>query len=143
MEYGTTSRMANSAVAAVQFGVDPKDAVEKISKLQQRLSTLEQAIQEHRQDFGKRVTRKVPVEWVGVATEVRIMGDFDGWTRGQDLSAEDVTTDTVYSRFEGSLMLRPGSYRVKLLVDGEWRLASDWPSEDDGKGNEVNVLTVT
>ena len=135
--------MANSAVAAVQFGVDPQDAVEKIGKLQQRLSTLEQAIQDHRQEFGKRVTRKVPVEWVGVASEVRIMGDFDGWTRGQDLSAEDVTSDTVYSRFEATLVLRPGSYRVKFLVDGEWRLAQGWPSEDDGKGNEVNVLTVT
>lgn len=27
-------------------------------------------------------------------------------------------------------------------VDGEWRLASDWPSELDEAGNEVNVLTV-
>lgn len=142
MEYGTTSRMANSAVAAVQFGVDPKDAVEKIVKLQQRLTTLEEAVQDLRQEFGKKVVRKVPVEWVGVASEVRIMGDFDGWTRGEDLSAEDVTSDTVYQRFEGSLQLRPGEYRVKLLVDGEWRLASGWPTGDDGKGNEVNVLTV-
>lgn len=39
-------------------------------------------------------------------------------------------------------MLRPGSYRVKFLVDGEWRLAADWPTEDDADGNTVNVLTV-
>jgi hypothetical protein len=45
-------------------------------------------------------------------------------------------------RFEGTLMLRPGSYRVKFLVDGEWRLAADWPTEDDGRGNTVCVLTV-
>lgn len=53
---------------------------------------------EQRQEFGLRVVRKVPVEWVGVASEVRIMGDFDGWTRGHELSAEDVTSDSVFSR---------------------------------------------
>lgn len=57
-----------------------------------------QAVLEQREEFGKRVVRKVPVEWIGVASEVKIMGDFDDWTRGHDLSAEDVTTDSVYSR---------------------------------------------
>jgi hypothetical protein len=42
MEFGTTSRLAQSTAAAVQFGVDPQDALDKISKLQERLSTLEQ-----------------------------------------------------------------------------------------------------
>ncbi|WIA09028.1 hypothetical protein OEZ85_008442 [Tetradesmus obliquus] len=142
MEFGTTSRLAQSTAAAVQFGVDPQDALDKISKLQERLSTLEQAVLEQRQEFGQRVVRQVPVEWIGVASEVKVMGDFDDWTRGHELSAEDVTSDSVYSRFEGTLMLRPGSYRVKFLVDGEWRLAADWPTEDDGRGNTVCVLTV-
>lgn len=39
-------------------------------------------------------------------------------------------------------MLRPGSYRVKFLVDNEWRQAGDWPTEVDAEGNTVNVLTV-
>ncbi|KAF8072893.1 hypothetical protein HT031_000553 [Scenedesmus sp. PABB004] len=142
MEFGTTSRLAASTAAAVQFGVDPQDALDKISKLQERLSTLEQAVLEQRQEFGLRVARQVPVEWIGVASEVRVMGDFDDWTRGHELSAEDVTSDSVYSRFEGTLTLRPGSYRVKFLVDNEWRLAADWPTEDDEEGNTVNVLTV-
>lgn len=42
MEFGTTSRLATSTAAAVQFGVDPQDAIDKIAKLQDRLSTLEQ-----------------------------------------------------------------------------------------------------
>jgi hypothetical protein len=42
MEFGTTSRLAQGTAAAVQFGVDPQDALDKISKLQERLSTLEQ-----------------------------------------------------------------------------------------------------
>jgi hypothetical protein len=44
------------------------------------------------------------------------MGDWDGWTRGQELSAEDHTSDSVYARFEGAVTLRPGRYRVKLMV---------------------------
>ncbi len=88
------------------------------------------------------MVRRVPIEWVGCATEVLLMGEFDGWTRGQELSAEDVTSDAVFSRFEGAVLLRPGRYRVKLMVDGEWRLAAGWPTEMDDAGNEVNVLTV-
>lgn len=143
MEFGTTSRLAQGTAAAVQFGVDPQDALDKIGKLQERLSTLEQAVLEQRAEFGKRVVRKVPVEWIGVASEVKVMGDFDDWTRGHELSAEDVATDSVYSRFEGTLLLRPGKYRVKFLVDNQWRLAADWPTERDEEGNEVCLLTVT
>lgn len=98
---------------------------------------------EQREEFGKRVVRKVPVEWIGVASEVKIMGDFDDWTRGEDLSAEDVASDSVYSRFEGVLTLRPGTYKVKFLVDQEWRLAADWPTGKDQHGNDVCLLTVT
>ena len=47
------------------------------------------------------------------------------------------------TRFEGTLLLRPGKYRVKFLVDNEWRLAADWPMEKDAEGNEVCLLTVT
>jgi hypothetical protein len=44
------------------------------------------------------------------------MGDWDGWTRGQELSAEDHTSDSVYARFEGAVTLRPWRYQVKLMV---------------------------
>ncbi len=70
------------------------------------------------------------------------MGTFDGWTRGCDLSAEDVTTDSVFSCFTTELLLLPGTYRIKLLVDGEWRLGSCWPTDNDEEGNTVNVLVV-
>lgn len=38
---------------------------------------------------------RVPVAWVGVASEVRLMGDFDGWMRGFELSAANVDSDGV------------------------------------------------
>ena len=33
------------------------------------------------------------------------MGDFDGWTRGLDLSAEDLGSDGVFTRFTARLLL--------------------------------------
>jgi hypothetical protein len=82
------------------------------------LPTPKQAVQKERAAFSQRVVRHTPVEWVGCANEVVLMGDFDGWTKGQELSAEDVTSDSVFTRFEGRVTLRPGRYRVKLLVGG-------------------------
>jgi hypothetical protein len=65
-----------------------------------------QGVKELRTAFRKKVVQKVPVEWVGVATEVRVVGDFDGWTRGVDLSQaqEDVMSDSVSNQ--------PGVWRV-------------------------------
>lgn len=34
---------------------------------------------------------EVPVSWVGIAEEVKMMGSFDNWSRGIDLSPEDYT----------------------------------------------------
>jgi hypothetical protein len=41
MEFGTTRRIAQSAAAAVQFGVDPEDALTKVDKLMRRLANME------------------------------------------------------------------------------------------------------
>ena len=50
---------------------------------------------------------QVPVTWVGTASEVKLVGDFDSWTRGVDLSAPDVDSDSVLRTFEGTLLLLP------------------------------------
>lgn len=42
MEFGATSRLAEAAAAAVRFGVDKEEAVEKLLKMCDRLSQLEQ-----------------------------------------------------------------------------------------------------
>ncbi len=41
MEFGTTGRLADAAVAAVKFGVDKEDAIVKILRLKDRLEALE------------------------------------------------------------------------------------------------------
>lgn len=53
-----------------------------------------------------RIPREVRVAWYGVASEVRLMGDFDGWTRGVDLSADNIS-DSVFTHFEATLLLLP------------------------------------
>ena len=52
--------------------------------------------------------REVPVAWYGMASEVRLMGGFDGWSRGYDLSAEDVGGN-IFTRFEAMVPLLPVS----------------------------------
>lgn len=142
MEFGTTSRLAEAAAAAMRFGVDKEEAVEKLLKLHERLRTMERAVQRERLDYGKKVVTRVPISWVGVAQEVKLMGDFDGWTRGYELSAANIDTDSVYRSFEGHVPLLPGEYRVKLLVDGQWKPADAWPTETDSVGETNNVLRV-
>jgi len=142
MEFGTTGRLAESAVAAVKFGVDKEDAIVKVTKLRERLSALEVAMSKERDKFGKRVPRQVPVTWVGAASTVKLVGDFDQWSRGVELSASDNDSDSVLRTFEATVSLLPGVYRVKFMVDGEWRLAPDWPTENNEVGETNNVLTV-
>lgn len=68
------------------------------------------------------------------------MGSFDNWTEGVLLSSE-FSGDHIFSRFEADVRLVPGVYRVKFLVDGKWRLAPEWPTEDlDGDTNNILVL---
>ena len=49
--------------------------------------------------------REVPLTWTGMAEDVRVMGSFDGWTEGAQLSPEELGTPM---RFGGVLKLRPG-----------------------------------
>ena len=41
----------------------------------------------------------------GASAQVKLMGDFDGWSRGIDLSAEETTGDSVFTRFTATLLL--------------------------------------
>lgn len=82
--------------------------------------------------------KEVPLVWFGMAEDVKVMGTFDGWTYGEQMSPE--TTGTM-TRFTTVLKLRPGRYEVKFLVDGEWRVAPEWPSIGHGM-TENNVLVV-
>eukprot|EP00271_Cylindrocystis_brebissonii_P008186 TRINITY_DN22193_c0_g1_i1.p1 TRINITY_DN22193_c0_g1~~TRINITY_DN22193_c0_g1_i1.p1 ORF type:complete len:459 (+),score=70.77 TRINITY_DN22193_c0_g1_i1:186-1562(+) len=83
--------------------------------------------------------RDVPIEWAGMAEDVRVMGSFDDWTEGEQMSPE--TTGT-YTKFTTTLRLRPGRYEIKFLVDGEWRTAPFWTTTGAGGLLENNLLIV-
>lgn len=78
-----------------------------------------QAMKKERDNFSKRVPRKVPITWVGTANEVRMVGDFDNWGRGVDLSIPDLELDGVLRTFETTVNLLPVSVallRTRMFV---------------------------
>jgi 1,4-alpha-glucan branching enzyme len=100
-----------------------------------------QRVMEARKDLSSSVVHSVPVVWSGLASEVRLMGEFDNWGEGFLLSSDSID-DHVFQRFKANVPLLPGRYRVKFSVDGEWRLASDWPTENTPEGDTNNILVV-
>lgn len=139
-EFDNLSKLCAAATAGVQFGVDREQALEKLLRLQERLEVMQEVVRQSQSELGELVVHSVPVVWTGIASEVRLMGDFDGWGDGYLLSSESFD-DHIFSRFEGNITLKPGRYLVKFLVDGEWRLAPDWPTQDV-EGDTNNVLVV-
>lgn len=72
-----------------------------------------QALQKERDEFSKRVPQKVPLTWVGSASEVKLLGSFDNWTLGVELSMPDADVgdsyDDVLRTFVGTAHLLPVS----------------------------------
>lgn len=161
VEFSNLTRLAQGAAAGVQFGVDRDQALAKILRLQERLENMievrprsctaaaaspaspavVQIVRENQTALGAHVVRDVPLVWYGLASEVRLMGSFDAWTAGHLLSSASVD-DSVFSRFEATVKLKPGIYNVKFKVDGKWRLAPGWPTETTEDGDTNNVLVV-
>ena len=159
MQMGAVQQLAESATAAMAFGLDRRGDQKRLEGLSKRLGQLQQvplsplqcwwhatmcftqlsptnrtkrpakharalgvdphgrcclpkqAYSDALAAFAARVPRPVPVSYYGVASEVRLMGDFDGWTQGFALSAEEISDD-VFTRFEGQALLPP----VRRLV---------------------------
>lgn len=112
---------------------------QKLEKFVNRLQLVESTLTKNAKEIDSTVVRTVPVEYHGMASDVIMMGDFDGWTRGIQLYPSFVEGGS--STFTGEARLSPGTYLVKFKVDGEWRLAREWPSSGEGF-DANNVLTV-
>lgn len=114
-------------------------SLEALDAIAARLERARTALRRDASTVDGKCLREVPVSFQGNASDVRLMGSFDDWTRGAHLSPEwsghgDGMTDT----FTAVLALAPGTYEVKFLVDGEWRTTDDWPCV--GEGFERNML---
>ncbi|CAI9766899.1 unnamed protein product [Fraxinus pennsylvanica] len=108
------------------------------SHLLSRLQAVQEKIKEQIKDVDAAQPKEVPLFWSGVAESVQIMGSFDGWSEGEHLSPEYTGS---YTMFTTTLMLRPGRYEIKFLVDGEWQLSPDFPTVGEGL-TENNLLIV-
>jgi len=90
-ELDALSTLTVSVAASCKFGVDGEETVKKLGALQKLLESTHAALSKEKDIVYKNSPRRVPITWVGVAQEVRVMGDFDGWTRGKELSAEEIS----------------------------------------------------
>lgn len=99
------------------------------SHLLSRLEAVHDKVMVQIKDIESLRPREIAVHWVGMAENVQIMGSFDGWSHGETMSRE-YSGD--YARFSATLRLRPGSHEIKFLVDGEWKLSSEYPITGEG-----------
>lgn len=108
------------------------------SHLVARLKAVKQKLQDQIKDVAAAQSKEVPVFWIGMAESVQVMGSFDGWSQGEHLSPEYTGS---YVKFSTNLLLRPGRYEIKFLVDGEWKISPELPTigEDPTKNNILVV----
>lgn len=108
------------------------------SHLVARLEAVRGQLKGQIKDVEVAQSKEVSVFWVGMAESVQIMGTFDGWSQGEHLSPEYTGS---FTRFSTTLMLRPGRYEIKFLVDGEWQLSPEFPVIGEGL-TKNNLLVV-
>ncbi|QCD98471.1 protein PTST, chloroplastic isoform X2 [Vigna unguiculata] len=108
------------------------------SHLVARLEAVHDQLKEQIKDVDAAQSKKVSVFWIGMAESVQVMGSFDGWSQGEHLSPE---YNGSYTKFSTTLLLRPGRYEIKFLVDGEWQLSPEFPIIGEGL-TKNNLLVV-
>ncbi|RAL50589.1 hypothetical protein DM860_014531 [Cuscuta australis] len=108
------------------------------SHLLSRLKALKGKLKEQVKDVDAAQPKEVPLFWMGMAESVQVMGSFDGWSQGEDLSPEYAGD---YTHFSTTLMLSPGRYEIKFLVNGEWQLSPEYPTVGEGlKKNNLLIV---
>ncbi|GAY43763.1 hypothetical protein CUMW_077010 [Citrus unshiu] len=99
------------------------------SHLLSRLEAVHEKLKEQIKDVIAVQSKEVPLFWCGMAQSVQVMGTFDGWSQGEHLSPE---YNGSFTKFSTTLMLRPGRYEIKFLIDGEWQLSPEFPTVGEG-----------
>ncbi|XP_028074821.1 protein PTST, chloroplastic isoform X1 [Camellia sinensis] len=99
------------------------------SHLLSRLEAVHEKVKEQIKDVDAAESKEVSLFWCGMAESVQVMGTFDGWSQGEDLSPE---YNGYFTKFSTTLLLRPGRYEIKFLVDGEWQLSPEFPIVGEG-----------
>lgn len=135
------SKVVNQVAQEVKYSVDKDAMARKLDVVAARLETLEKLLAADIDGLESMSLQTVPISWFGVAESIKLMGSFDNWTAGFELSPEDYTYSGDQT-FSVEAQLLPGSYEVKFLVDGEWRISDIWPMTSDDWMTANNVLHV-
>jgi len=135
--------LRNIAKDAVDAAADPVQTREhvaaRLATLTQRLDLMHGALRRDVKHIDAACIKSVPIRWVGMAADIRIMGSFDRWTKGIAMSPEFIEGGN--NVFVADLMLISGTYEIKFVVDGIWQTAPDWATSGDGL-DANNLLVV-
>ncbi|XP_022151089.1 uncharacterized protein LOC111019111 isoform X2 [Momordica charantia] len=118
---------AKLAVVEGKMAMTIIDAQKVIEEKQKRINCARRALQ---------VLRTACVVWPNSASEVFLVGSFDGWATQRKM---EKSSTGVFSLF---LKLYPGKYEIKFIVDGQWRIDPLRPIVNSS-GYENNLLIIT
>ncbi|XP_031247414.1 protein PTST homolog 2, chloroplastic [Pistacia vera] len=100
---------------------------------QKMIEEKQKRIDDARRDL--RLIRTACIVWPNSASEVLLVGSFDGWSSKRKMEKSRTGIFTL------SLKLYPGKYEIKFIVDGEWKVDPLRPIVYNG-GYENNLLMI-
>jgi len=86
-------------------------------------------------------TVSIKMTWEGVAKEVAVGGEFNGWAP-VPLFCQEGPFCQQGETWAVHLDVEPGCYTYRFLVDGSWKVKEGEEVEEDEKGEKANVLIV-
>jgi hypothetical protein len=140
LEIESLKHIAQDAVEAAEIeDMSRAQIAARLDTLTKRLDLMHAALRRDVKDIDAACIKSVPIRWVGMASDIRIMGSFDHWTKGVAMSPEFIEGGN--NVFVADLMLVSGTYEIKFVVDGIWQTAPEWATTGDGLGAN-NLLVV-
>lgn len=117
---------AKLAVFEGKIALSVIDTQKLVEEKQRRINSARKTLQ---------LLRTTSIFWTHSASEVLLVGSFDGWT--SQIKMEKTRTGI----FSATLKLYPGRYEIKFIVDGVWRIDPMLPIVRNN-GYENNSLIV-
>ncbi|XP_068660129.1 protein PTST homolog 2, chloroplastic-like [Aristolochia californica] len=121
------STRAKLAVLEGKIALEIIEAQRAVEEKQKKIDNAQKALS---------LLRTACIVWPNSASEVLLAGSFDGWTSQRRMERSNSGI------FFLNLMLYPGHYEIKFIVDGVWRVDPLRPIVDTN-GYENNLLVVS
>lgn len=142
----TTRELREGVMAQLDRGGDSGEGRalvdDRLRILESCVEDLAKALADESESLSLSRKKPISISWLGSAQDVKLMGSFDGWTNGEQLSPDHDYAGGGIAEFSGEVLLRPGVYEVKFLVDGRWQLMPEWPTSGSDPVSSNNILVV-